>query len=326
MQQINPEVIKKEDVLNIIEEAKNKEIKAEDLAKRKDRRFYYDDPRKIYVDLNKNHRIIYFDSPEEKQDIKDSIKFNGVLDPIRVRKIKDKDSKYEYELTHGNRRMILVTELIAEGVDIKRIPMIIEDKTDQQIILDHITLNSGKPFTKLELAGIYTKLQKMGWDINEIVKETGKSYQTVANLIALQTKTSMEVKKAVKSGKLSTTAAMEFTSGSIKNTDKQDELLKELLEKSNGEKVKIKDVQEKIKPKKEKVIEMINNDEIDTVIISLEEIFTSAEEIYTTIKNQTNDKKLINTIKPLEKMFDNKMKAKDFIRSLQSYGLNITKI
>lgn len=190
-------------------------------------------PPSMIIIVNENVRDSY---PDEKfQLLKDSIKENGVLEPIHVRKTGDK-----YALTHGFNRMRAVWELVQEGFEIAFVKAIVSKVSEEEELIQHITLNSGEPLTHYEISKILIKLKNFGWKNRDIAKKLGYSEQLVSNLITFQEGASMEVKNAVSSGELKINTATELVRKSGSVTEQNEKISKAReSSSSNGEKKRI---------------------------------------------------------------------------------------
>lgn len=127
------------------------------------------DPRSIKVVEGFNSRTDFGDIDELAKQIAEQ----GVLNPISVRK----GENDTYELVDGERRYRAVMRLIEQGVDIARVPAIILPKsiTKEQLMLQQIMRNEGKPFNEYEYGIAYKKLMDVnGLTIDEIANKVGK--------------------------------------------------------------------------------------------------------------------------------------------------------
>ncbi len=139
------------------------------------------DPRSIIVDFSTNPRV-YYGTPEEQKKLKESIRVNGVKDPLLVTNTKEGPV-----LNHGFCRMKAVLELLEEGVDIAYVPAIATARgyNEEQALLDHVILNSGRPLTPMEKAGLYKKLINLQWTQKQIAEATGETQGAISNILKL---------------------------------------------------------------------------------------------------------------------------------------------
>ena len=214
-------------------------------------------PADIEINWEENPRKDY-GTEDEQNELKESIRLNGIMLPIHVYSVGSK-----FKLGHGFRRMKAVTELLAEGLDI-RVPVIKIETNEEAILLAHFTLNTGKPLTDLEIGETLNRLCKLLGEDNftNISKRSGIEYQKVVRLVNLVRNASTQVKTAIANDEMSVTTAIELvavTSG----VAEQNEVLAELKEtaevtKSGKKKLTVKAVQNATKktattPKAKKV-------------------------------------------------------------------------
>lgn len=172
------------------------------------RDFFMVDPRKLTVDPSYNVRNL--DSPESLErlaELKESVRSDGVQIPIMVRMVGD-----DLVIVQGHRRHRVVSELIAEGEDIKAIPAIAEPKgvNDADRAFDLLRSNSGEPLAPLEIAEVIRRLVNFGWTEAQIAQRRGwRSTQTVTNYLSLL-EMPEAVKEHVKQGHVSATLAREM--------------------------------------------------------------------------------------------------------------------
>lgn len=139
------------------------------------------DPRKIIVDHETNARKFY-GTAEAQRSLKESIRVNGVRDPLLVTNTKEGPV-----LNHGFCRMKAVTELLEEGVDIPYVPCQATARgyNEEQALVDHVILNSGKPLTPMEKAGLYKQLINRQWTQAKIAEATGETQGAISNILKL---------------------------------------------------------------------------------------------------------------------------------------------
>ena len=111
------------------------------------------------------------------KELAESIKENGVFQPILVRK-----SLSGYELVAGERRL-RASKLAGK----KQIPAIIVDFDDRQMMEISLLENiQRKDLTPIEEATAYSQLiKKLGYTQDELAKRLGKSRTNVANMLRL---------------------------------------------------------------------------------------------------------------------------------------------
>lgn len=170
-------------------------------------------PRTVVIDLEINPRKNY-----DIVELKESIRNEGVKEPVRIAKNKDG----MWQLTHGFRRMTAVMELIDEGVDIAFVPCLKTSMNAESILLDHLTLNSGKPLNSLEIADTIYQLQGYGYSNKDITVKTGIAEVKISNLLTFAKEASKKIKDAVLNGEMTFTTALQIIRGSDSITEQND--------------------------------------------------------------------------------------------------------
>ena len=117
---------------------------------------------------------------ENLQELSNSIKERGVIQPIIVRKSKDKNSKYE--IIAGERRW-----LAAQKAGLHEVPVVISDVDDLKslefAIIENVQRND---LNAIEEAHGYQRLIKeFGYDQEKVAKFIGKSRSHIANFLRL---------------------------------------------------------------------------------------------------------------------------------------------
>lgn len=130
----------------------------------------------------------------ELQELADSIKENGVFQPILVRK-----SLSGYELVAGERRL-----RASKLAGLKEIPVIIKDFNDKEMMEISLLENiQRKDLTPIEEANAYEQLiKKLNYTQDQLAKRIGKSRANVTNLLRLLS-LPQEVQQLVSDSKLS---------------------------------------------------------------------------------------------------------------------------
>jgi ParB/RepB/Spo0J family partition protein len=146
---------------------------------------YRVDPAIIQVKADWNSRNA--DDPANAEHIATlaaSIKEVGVKKPLVG--FVENDIVY---VTDGHCRLAAVRKLIAEGVEIKSVPFLQEDRfaNEADRIFSQIVHNSGKPLTGIEQANVFKRLIALGWLQQDIAKKSGMSGGRVSQLLELLT-------------------------------------------------------------------------------------------------------------------------------------------
>lgn len=267
----------------------NMNISTEELNKTTKSDLLKIDPRAIIVNHEENPRKDYGDLEE----LKNSIKENGVRDAVKIKNTKD-----GIVLVHGFRRMTAVLQLIKEGFEVPRIPATAVSKgySEQDSLVDHILCNSGKPLTLLEEALTYKSLIELGYTQTEISKKIGKTQASVSNTLKLA-ELSKKIQNVIIKGKISSSLALEIAKSCDWDMQKTEEKLEKAISMAPQEKKKVtaKHI-EMVKPSKFKYVakvvdkmkaENINPNKIEKVEMliklleekNLEELFNFFNEL-----------------------------------------------
>ena len=201
----------------------------------------YLDPNNIIVDPNKNIRNDDNYGDEDFEELKESIKKQGVKQPIYVYK----NMRDIYEVAHGFRRGLAIKILLEEGNDVLAVPAIETTENDIEILLDHLILNYGRPLTQLEQSGILKGLSDKGLSNKDIAEKTGIQYQKVVYLVKFKNEAFDELINEIKKDNISFTVALELLRVAGQVIKNQNNILSKCRQKAklNGnEKITMKDI------------------------------------------------------------------------------------
>ena len=117
-------------------------------------------------------------------ELKASIKEIGVKKPLVC--YQESDVVY---VSDGHCRLMAVQQLIKEGVEIKTVPVMVEDRfaNEADRIFSQIVHNQGKPLTGIEQAKVFKRLIDLGWQQKDIALKAGLSGGRVSQLLELLT-------------------------------------------------------------------------------------------------------------------------------------------
>lgn len=165
---------------------------------------------------NFNTRADYGDIEELAR----SIEAHGVRTPLRGYTSGD-----DCFITDGHRRFKAIQLLLDRGVEIKRVPFIIEPRgsSDADYLLTQLISNGGKPFTPLEESGVLVRLLEYGWTEQEITSKTGFQLSKVKSLLLLS-QAPETLKEEIKNGKIAVTTVVEAVRGTQSDADVQNVL------------------------------------------------------------------------------------------------------
>ena len=129
-------------------------------------------------EISPNHKQPRQHFPEEKiRELADSIKEQGILQPVVVKK-----SQAGYELICGERRM-----RAAQFLGLERIPAVVKDVADEKLLEWALVENiQREDLNAIEEGQAYLKLvEENGLSQDEVAKKVGKDRSTIANTIRL---------------------------------------------------------------------------------------------------------------------------------------------
>lgn len=160
------------------------------------------DPRELTVEPDWNCRD--FSDPDNLEHIerlKESIRLKGVQEPLTVRM-----SNGRVVVTNGECRLRAVNALLAEGMEIKSVPVQTEARNADEAawVESQITRNSGKPFSPLEQARVFERLINLGRTEEQIGAAAGISAERVRQVLALNRVTE-PTKALIRDGKIAAT-------------------------------------------------------------------------------------------------------------------------
>lgn len=158
--------------------------------------------------------------PQAMQELIDSIREKGVLQPILVRPKGD-----GYEIIAGERRWRAAIEA---GLD--KVPVIVKEVSDKEALELALVENlQRQDLNPLEEAEAYRVLiEEFGYTQQEVAQKVGKDRSTVANALRLL-KLSPEAKEALRRGQISAGHARVLLS--IEDPEQQRSLLRLMVEK-----------------------------------------------------------------------------------------------
>jgi ParB family chromosome partitioning protein len=157
-------------------------------------------------------------SDEQLQELVDSIREKGILQPLLVRRKSD-----GYELIAGERRW-----RAAQRAGLREIPILVRDVSDSEMLeLSLIENIQRENLNAIEEAEAYKRLvEQFHFTQEEISKKVGKDRTTIANTVRLL-RLPPEIKLSLAEGKITMGHARAFLS--LDGVDKQKLLWKKLL-------------------------------------------------------------------------------------------------
>lgn len=162
----------------------------------------------------------YFNE-EEIEELAHSIKEQGILQPILVRK-----KGMKYELIAGERRL-----RAAKKAQLKKVPVIIKDATDEEAleltIVENLQRENLNPIE--EAAAYKTLLEQFSLTHEQIAKKVGKNRATVSNSMRLLD-LPRKIQDSLKKGTITIGHARPLLS--ISDINKQVDLWKQIISKN----------------------------------------------------------------------------------------------
>jgi ParB family transcriptional regulator, chromosome partitioning protein len=186
-------------------------------------------------------------NPEKLQELADSIKAQGIIQPIVVRKIDDD----KYEIVAGERRW-----RAAQLAGLQQVPVVIKDIDDRTTmaiaLIENIQRQDLNPLEEAE--ALRRLLDEFAMTHQQIADAVGKSRVTVTNLLRLMDLQG-EVKKLLINGQLEMGHARALLSlDASKQIAAAQKIAREGLTVRAAEKL-VKDLQTEAKPQKSKSVD-----------------------------------------------------------------------
>jgi len=205
------------------------------------------DVRSIIVRPTFNKRKIFGDL----EALAESIRNNGIIAPMRGYREKINGVSHVI-VKDGERRMRAVEILLNQGVEFKRVPVIIGHKSSMEDqILEMVISNDGLPMTTLEEGLAFAELINFGWTPKEVASRAGRTQGHVSNALALA-KAPKTIQDSINVGEISSSEALKVLreNGDYAEAAKVvDEAIK--VAKAEG---KTKATAKHVTPKKEKEV------------------------------------------------------------------------
>lgn len=187
----------------------------------------------IVVNEEKNNKRVDYGDIEE---LANSILNSGLKNPILVKKIRGEEN---YELMHGHRRFRAIRSLIERGEEFPRVRAFIapKDYNEDDVLLDMIVMNDGKPLNNYEQGLVYVLLGNRGFSPKEISQRVGKSIPHIHNCTKMA-KLPKSIQNEIATGNLSGLTATEI----YENSSSEEEavaIVKDSVEKAKAEGKKV---------------------------------------------------------------------------------------
>ena len=162
------------------------------------------DPRAIRVEAGHNPRdFSTVEAVAHLENLKESIRVNGVLEPVLVRK--DGENVF---LVDGESRLRAALALIADGVDIQTIPAIeVRGGNPAERLVMALAANTSQPLSKVEYGNAFRRLEAYGYTNEQIAERCVKNDRYVREALELSD-APVEVQTMVKAGEVSPALAL----------------------------------------------------------------------------------------------------------------------
>lgn len=159
-------------------------------------------------------------------ELKDSIVENGVIVPLRLRRIDDIT-----ELVDGERRLRATLLAIKQGHDISAVPAIFTNRkaSENDLLFDTLTTNSGKPLLPIEEASAFKRLVDEGVSKRDIAKRIGRSEHHVTERLNLVTNATDATRDALANGEINVSLATSIAKKAKNDPKKQEQLVKQAI-------------------------------------------------------------------------------------------------
>jgi ParB/RepB/Spo0J family partition protein len=143
------------------------------------------DPKLIQVKPDWNSRDVSDPAnATHVEELKASIKEIGVKKPL----VCYMEDSIVY-VTDGHCRLAAVMQLVNAGVEIKTVPVMVEDRLSNEAdrIFSQIVHNQGKPLSSIEQAKVFKRLLDLGWAQKDIALKAGFTGGRISQILELLT-------------------------------------------------------------------------------------------------------------------------------------------
>ncbi len=173
-----------------------------------------------------NIRTDYGDLDGSFLELVNSIAENGIKVPIRA--YRDKEREGGWIAIDGHRRLKAAMKLVEDRNITVRTKLILVDlKTisDEQLVIDMVVTNTGKPLSPLELSEAVRRLSGYGLKPKDIASKFGMNAHAIRNLQLLGS-APKRIRELIASNKLRYTVALDFIKTSSDYNDAIDKIEK----------------------------------------------------------------------------------------------------
>lgn len=263
-----------------------------------------------------NIRVDYGNEDGSFKELVASIESNGILVPLRA--YRDKDNEGEWIAIDGHRRLAAAMKLVDKGLSIRAKIISVDARkvSDEQMIIDMVITNSGKPLSPLELSDAVHRLVVLGYKPKEVAAKFGMEVHAVRNLDLLGS-APKRIRDLISKNKLSYTVALDFIKTSADFNDAIDKIERAFSIVAGEKRVKVQtsgheqiediDEPEVNSPITRRHLDSVNN-KVDS-LMELKKVFKKHIDSPMDIKNQ----ELFSFCK---KLSENKLMAADITKLL----------
>ncbi len=217
------------------------------------------DPKLLVITEGWNSRDETPELAEHIDMLAQSIAEVGVKKPIEV---KLEDGRLIVKDGHCRTRAA-IRAIEHYKADLKTVPVISVDRyaSDEELILNQIISNSGKPLSTVEQARVYKKLLDMGWNQSDIAKKVGMSNGRISQILGVLL-LPKEILAGVTAGVISASLATSATASSKVN-EGGSALIVEAIQTASDEGRKVKPADLAPVAPKMSIRDCFENSEID---------------------------------------------------------------
>lgn len=128
---------------------------------------------------------------EADEELKESVKNNGVIQPLIVRVNSTDETDPNVYVIDGHRRLAA-----AKAAKLDRVPVVFQNVDDSEATIIALTSQTQRPFSPVERAAGLKRLKDSGLTEEAIAKKLGLSVRTVSETLRIEENTVGEIKEA----------------------------------------------------------------------------------------------------------------------------------
>lgn len=267
-----------------------------------------------------NIRSDYGEADGSFDELVESIAENGILNPMRA--YRDADNPGYWFSIDGHRRHRAGMKLVDErgaSIRVRVIPVDRKKISDESLVIDMVTTNTGKPLNPLELSEAVRRLISYGLRPKDIAKKFGMKSYVIKNLELLGS-APKRIRNLIQNNQLSHTVALGFLKSSA-DYNEAIEKIEKALSLAKSEKPKTKESDFPGNPDTESE----SDNENDTTKITTKHLNEVNNKVDSTLELRKVFKKQIDSPSDIKnnelfsfckKLVDNKLMASDIEKLL----------